>query len=69
MTIKTNNLSDQNIYIRSVKLNGKPYNKVYFKHEDLMKGVEIVFEMGSEPCKNWGIEKTGFPPSMNDELK
>jgi len=69
LTLKTNNLSDQNIYIQSVTMNGKPYSKVYFRHEDLVKGGEIVFSMGNKPNKNWGIKKADLPPSMNEESK
>ena len=35
-----------NKYIQSVKLNGKPYNKTYLQHADIINGGEIVFEMG-----------------------
>jgi predicted alpha-1,2-mannosidase len=67
LTLKTNNLSDQNIYIQSVTMNGKPYSKVYFRHEDLLKGGEITFEMGSEPSQCWGTAEGDWPPSMSDE--
>lgn len=49
LVLITQNLSDQNIYIRSVTMNGKPYPKVDFRHEDLIKGGELVFEMGPDP--------------------
>ena len=42
--IKTENNSDSNIYIQSVKLNGENYNYSYIKHKDIMKGGELVFE-------------------------
>ena len=42
------NNSDENIYIQSVTLNGKPYDKFSISHEDIMKGGELVFEMGPE---------------------
>jgi len=69
LIIKTNNLSDNNIYIQSVTMNGQPYSKVYFQHEDLMHGGEIVFEMGSEPNTCWGVNTADLPLSMCDELK
>jgi len=47
-TIRTVNNSNDNIYIRSVKLNGKTYNKPYILHDDIMKGGELVFEMGAK---------------------
>lgn len=45
-TIKTKNNSKENKYIRNVTLNGKPYDKNYIMHDDIMRGGELVFEMG-----------------------
>ena len=44
--IKTVNNSPENMYIRSVKLNGKPYDKPYIMHSDIMQGGELIMEMG-----------------------
>lgn len=44
--IKTINNSPENMYVRSVKLNGKPYDKPYIMHSDIMKGGELIMEMG-----------------------
>ena len=46
------NNSAENIYIQSVTLNGKPYDKFYITHSDIMKGGELVFEMGPEKKLN-----------------
>ncbi len=46
-TIKAPGTSDTNRYIRSVKLNGKPYDLPYISYDDIMNGGELVFEMGS----------------------
>ncbi|MEO8786786.1 MAG: glycoside hydrolase domain-containing protein, partial [Chitinophagaceae bacterium] len=42
-------VSDKNIYIQSIKLNGKPYQKLYITHADMVKGGTLEFEMGSKP--------------------
>lgn len=44
--IKTVNNSPDNMYVRSVKLNGKPYTLPYIMHSDIMQGGELVLEMG-----------------------
>lgn len=44
--VKTLDNSDENRYIKSVTLNGKPYDKSYITHDDIMKGGELVFQMG-----------------------
>lgn len=42
--IATNN-SDKNIYVKSVRLNGKPYKKPFIMYEDIMKGGVLEFVM------------------------
>ncbi len=55
-TIRTINNSEKNIYIQSAKLNGQFLNRPILLHSDLVKGGELVFEMGPEPNKNWGVD-------------
>ncbi len=45
-TVKTVNNSKDNKYIRSVRLNGKPYDKPYIMHSDIMNGGVLEFTMG-----------------------
>ena len=47
-TVKAPAVSKENIYIRSTKLNGKPYDKSYITHEQIMNGATLEFEMGKE---------------------
>lgn len=54
-TIIANNNSEQNVYIQSATLNGKPYDSSVLHHEDIMSGSTLVFEMGPEPNKAWGL--------------
>ncbi|MDO4164206.1 MAG: GH92 family glycosyl hydrolase [Bacteroides sp.] len=42
-------VSKENCYIRSVKLNGRPYDKSYITHEQIMDGSVFEFEMTSVP--------------------
>ncbi|MBC7508984.1 MAG: glycoside hydrolase family 92 protein [Ferruginibacter sp.] len=52
--IKTINNSDENIYIQSLTLNGKPLNVPKIKFKDVVKGGELLFTMGAKPNINWG---------------
>ena len=63
-TIKAPNLTEKNIYIQSVMLNGKPWNKTYITHEDIMNGGELIFNMGSKPGKKWGTAPESRPYSL-----
>ncbi len=60
-TIRAENLSDENKYIQSVTLNGKPYNSTMLKHADIICGGELVYTMGSEPVN--------YAKSPNAEVK
>ncbi|MDZ7724986.1 MAG: GH92 family glycosyl hydrolase [candidate division KSB1 bacterium] len=62
LTITAENLSDVNIYIQSATLNGKPWNKAWFQHKDIIDGAELVLRMGPEPS-DWGQKYT--PPSIS----
>ena len=48
-TVKATNLSDSNIYIAKVILNGKEYPKGYITHQDLMNGGMLEFQMSDKP--------------------
>jgi predicted alpha-1,2-mannosidase len=50
-TITAQNLSEKNIYIQQIKLNGLPYNKFIINHEDIMRGGTLEFVMGAKAKK------------------
>ncbi|MDX6746304.1 GH92 family glycosyl hydrolase [Polaribacter sp. PL03] len=60
-TVKANNNSPENKYIKSVKLNGENYEYSYISHSDIINGGSLVFEMTNKPS-NWGT-KDKFIPS------
>ncbi len=51
-------------YIQSVTFNGKPYDKVWFRHADIAAGGSLVFQMGSQPNHQFGADPSAAPPSM-----
>lgn len=63
-SVKTKGLSDKNIYIRSMKLNGKPYDRLYITHADIMAGGVLEFEMSGSPGPS---SKAAKPYSMGRE--
>jgi len=65
--IKVNNQSVENVYIQSVRLNGKNYSKSYLLHNDIMNGGLLEFDLGPEPNKNWGVGPENRPRSLIEE--
>ena len=59
----------KNMYIQTMNLNGTEYKKNYLRHEDLLKGGNINFQMGSQPNLNRGTEEESFPYSFSKVLK
>jgi putative alpha-1,2-mannosidase len=53
--VRANNLSQSNFYIKSVTLNGKPFNKSSITNSDIAGGGELIFEMSNRPNKKWAI--------------
>jgi predicted alpha-1,2-mannosidase len=53
-TMTAENISDQNIYVQSVQLNGKNWNSPFLPYRELKNGGSIVFTMGPQPNKDWG---------------
>lgn len=46
LTVKVNNQSEKNVYVKSVKLNGKPLDEMYISHDELTAGGVLEFTMG-----------------------
>lgn len=65
--IKTLNNSIENIYIEKVILNGKEHKRSFIHHNELMKGGELIFEMGSSPNTNFFEEHVST--AIEDEGK
>lgn len=65
-TIEAKNASDKNRYIQSANLNGRPLNKPWFYHAELIKGGKLTLIMGDKPNENWGSKPGDAPPSMQN---
>jgi len=59
--------SNDNKYVKSLKLNGVNHSANYIKHGVLMEGPHLIFEMSSEPNKNKGTARDDFPYSLSNE--
>jgi putative alpha-1,2-mannosidase len=54
-TITAKNISDENIYVQSVELNGKNWASPFLPYKELKNGGSLVFSMGAHPSA-WGTE-------------
>lgn len=59
-TIIARNNSPANIYIQSATLNGKPIDRSWIKHSEIMAGGELVLEMGPTPNRKWAAKPPAF---------
>jgi len=63
--IKAHNVSRDNFYIQSAKLNGKPFDQVWITYQTIMDGGVLEFEMGAQPNKDWAAALESAPPSLS----
>ncbi len=49
-TVNAPDVSKENIYIRSIKIDGKPYDKTFITHEQIMSGATVDMEMSATPA-------------------
>ena len=64
LEIEARNNSAENKYIQSATLDGRPWNKPWFSHDDIKEGGKFVFVMGPKPS-TWGSAPAAAPPSMS----
>ncbi|HEY0161235.1 MAG TPA: GH92 family glycosyl hydrolase [Edaphobacter sp.] len=51
-------------YVQAFSLNGKPQQKVWFHHSDIVEGGKLVITMGPEPNTTLGADVAAIPPSL-----
>jgi predicted alpha-1,2-mannosidase len=61
-TVNAKNVSNENIYIQSATLNGRPFTHTYLTIHNIQNGGKLVFIMGDKPNKKWGTNKEDIPP-------
>ncbi len=66
--IRTENLSSNNDIIQSASLNGQLNAQSFLMHTDIVKGGELVLEMGSDVNSSWGTSLEDRPSTaITDE--
>jgi predicted alpha-1,2-mannosidase len=65
-TVKAHNLSSTHKYIRSARLNGKPLERSFITHADIMAGSTLEFEMSETPNTSWATSQKARPASLSN---
>ena len=65
VSIKANGNTDDNCYVNSLTLNGKPYSKNYIKRSDLIQGAQFVYNMSAKPNYSRGTAESDAPYSFS----
>ena len=55
--------SRQNKYVQKIVLNGKPLDRIWFRHSDLAQGGKLELTMGDTPNTQLGSKPETFPPA------
>jgi len=53
--------SPSNRYIQSVRLNGKPLDRLWLTHQEIATGGQIELQMGPKPNKTLGTDRDSYP--------
>jgi predicted alpha-1,2-mannosidase len=53
-TVTAENLSDENIYVQSARLNGRDWKSPFLPYAELKMGGSLSLIMGPQPSKTWG---------------
>ena len=59
--------TNENRYIKTMKLNGKDWQHNYLSHDDLMQGAKIEMQLSDEPNKQRGIADADAPYSFSNQ--
>ena len=64
-SIVATGLDAAHTYVGSVSLNGKPLDRAYVTHQEIVAGGELRFVMQAEPNKTWAADVAKLPYSMS----
>lgn len=68
LKIFAEDVSKSSYYIQSASLNGAAYSKSWLSHDDILRGGELRFVMGSRPNESWGSRDEDVPvTAITDE--
>ena len=64
-TVSAEPLDDAHPYVGEVTLNGKPLDRTFLRHGEILAGGELHFRMQAEPNRDWGRDRAARPSSTS----
>jgi len=64
-TITADHLDDAHPHFGQITLNGKPLDRSFIRHEEIMAGGDLHFTMQAEPNRQWATGAKARPYSMS----
>ncbi|WP_396616427.1 GH92 family glycosyl hydrolase [Lysobacter soli] len=64
-SVVADGLDDAHLYIGTATLNGKPLERAFLRHDEIMAGGELHFTMQAQPNKTWATDPSQRPYSMS----
>ena len=68
LVIEAQENDSDNVFIEKVERNGVPYNKNFFRFEDIREGGIIEFQMSDDPNRNRNVSNDSFPFSYLNSI-
>ena len=67
--MEAENWSPENVYVKSLYVNGKKCDKSYLTYDDIRNGVKLRFVMDKKPNKRRAVSDEAVPPSLSQPGK
>ena len=65
LVVQANNNSSSNPFVQRLQLNGKPLNRTWLSTDEVQNGGKLIFDLGPEPNKDWGVAPEAQPFSLS----
>ena len=64
-TLRAPGASVSSLYVQSATLDGRPHDRPWIAHADVVRGATLELRMGPRPHRAWGARPEDAPPSLS----
>ena len=65
LEVQVKRADPSHVYVQSFSLNGKPQQRLWFRHSEIAQGGQLMIELGPEPNHSLGTNVGVEPPSLS----